>query len=191
MNDLAFYFVEGWQHIISLNALDHQLFIVTLAAIYLINNWKQVLLLVTAFTIGHAITLALSLYNIIHINEKLIEFLIPCTIIVTAIFNFTKKDFNTKSLQLNYFFALFFGLIHGLGFANSIRFMMAKNQSIGWSLLGFNAGLEAGQILIVVMILLGSYLVVNKGGFSRKWWIYGLSGWALLLSLKFAIERIP
>lgn len=191
MNDLAFYFVEGWQHIISLNALDHQIFILALTAIYLIQNWKQIIILVTAFTIGHTITLALSLYNIIHINEKLIEFLIPCTIIVTAIFNFTKKDFNTKSLQVNYFFALFFGLIHGLGFANSIRFMMAKDQSIGWSLFGFNVGLETGQLLIVACILLASYLVVNKAGLKRKWWVYVVSVLALVLSIKFAVERIP
>lgn len=191
MNDLAFYFKEGWQHIISLNALDHQLFIITLAAIYLINNWKQVLILVTAFTIGHSITLVLSVYEILNVNQKLIEFLIPCTIIVTAIFNFTRKNLETKKVQLNYFFAFFFGLFHGLGFANVIRFMMAKNQSMGWSLFGFNAGLEAGQILIVAIILLGSYLVINKAGINRQWWIYGLSGLALILSLKFAIERIP
>ena len=191
MNDLAFYFVEGWQHIISLNALDHQLFVVTLAAIYLIQNWKQILILVTAFTIGHSITLALSLYNIINVNEKLIEFLIPCTIIITAIFNFTKKDFDTKSLQLNYFFALFFGLIHGLGFANTIRFMMAKDQTIGWSLLGFNVGLEVGQILIVAIMLLASYLAVNKAGLKRKYWVYTLSSITLIFSIKFALDRIP
>ena len=191
MNDLAFYFVEGWQHIISLNALDHQLFVVTLAAIYLIQNWKQILILVTAFTIGHSITLALSLYNIINVNEKLIEFLIPCTIIITAIFNITKKDFDTKSLQLNYFFALFFGLIHGLGFANTIRFMMAKDQTIGWSLLGFNVGLEVGQILIVAIMLLASYLAVNKAGLKRKYWVYTLSSITLIFSIKFALDRIP
>ncbi len=192
MNDLAFYFKEGWQHIISLNALDHQLFIIALTCIYLLKNWKQVLILVTAFTIGHSITLALSIYNIIQANEKWVEFLIPCTIIITAISNFLKKDYdNIKSLQLNYFLALFFGLIHGLGFANSIRFMMAKDQTIGWSLLGFNVGLEAGQVLIVIMILVASFLVVNKARVKRKWWIYSLSALALLISLKFAIERIP
>lgn len=191
MNDLAFYFVEGWQHIIGLNALDHQLFIVTLVAVYLLKDWKKVLILVTAFTIGHCITLALNLFDVIDINEKLIEFLIPCTIIITAFFNFFKTNNHSKNLQLNYFFALFFGLIHGLGFANTIRFMMAKDQSLGWSLVGFNAGLEAGQILMVIIFLLISFLVVDMAGLSRKWWIYSVSGLALLLALKFAIERIP
>ena len=191
MNDLAFYFVEGWQHIIGLNALDHQLFIVTLVAVYLLKDWIKVLILVTAFTIGHCITLALNLFDVIHVNEKLIEFLIPCTIIITAFFNFFKTNNHSKNLQLNYFFALFFGLIHGLGFANTIRFMMAKDQSLGWSLVGFNAGLEAGQILMVIIFLLISFLVVDMAGLSRKWWIYSVSGLALLLALKFAIERIP
>ncbi|MCY7293644.1 MAG: HupE/UreJ family protein [Ferruginibacter sp.] len=191
MTDLAFYFKEGWQHIISLNALDHQLFIITLAAIYLLKNWKQVLILVTAFTIGHSITLALSVYNILRINEKWVEFLIPCTIIITAIVNFTKKDFDEKKFNLNYFLALFFGLIHGLGFANTIRFMLAKNQTIGWSLFGFNIGLEVGQIVIVSIVLLASYLAVNIAGLKRKWWVFALSSFAFIISVKFAVERVP
>ncbi len=191
MNDLAFYFKEGWHHIISLNALDHQLFIIALSAIYLLKDWKQVLVLVTAFTIGHSITLALSIYNIVHANEKWVEFLIPCTIIITAIFNLTKKKFDQQKLQLNYFLALFFGFVHGLGFANTIRFMMAKDQQIGWSLLGFNVGLEIGQILIVVITLLAGYLIVSIAGLNRKWWVFILSIITLLIATKFAIERIP
>ena len=191
MQDLGFYFEIGWQHIIAWNALDHLLFVLALSAIYLISNWKQVLVLVTAFTIGHSLTLALSVYNIISIDDKWVEFLIPCTIVVTAVLNLREKDYEPKSLRLNYFLALFFGLIHGMGFANAIRFMMAKDQSLGWSLVGFNAGLEAGQILMVIIFLLISFLVVDMAGLSRKWWIYSVSGLALLLALKFAIERIP
>jgi hypothetical protein len=191
MNDLAFYFKEGWYHIISLNALDHQLFLVALAAVYLFKNWKQVLVLVTAFTIGHSVTLALSVYNVIHANDKWIEFLIPCTIIVTAVFNFTKKDYDTKKLQLNYFLALFFGFIHGLGFANTIKFMLAKDQTIGWSLFGFNAGLETGQIFIVTIILFSSYVAISLAGVKRKWWVYCLSAVTMVLALKFSVERIP
>ena len=191
MNDLAFYFKEGWHHIISLNALDHQLFIIALSAIYLLKDWKQVLVLVTAFTIGHSITLALSIYNVAHANEKWVEFLIPCTIIITAIFNLTKKKFDQQKLQSNYFLALFFGLIHGLGFANTIRFMMAKDQQIGWSLLGFNIGLEIGQILIVGITLMASFLIVSLAGLNRKWWVFILSIITLLIATKFAVERIP
>ncbi len=191
MNDLAFYFKEGWQHIISFNALDHQLFIVALVAIYILKDWKKVLVLVTAFTIGHSLTLALSIYDVIRANEKWVEFLIPITIIITAIFNFFTKNFNKESLQLNYFFALFFGFIHGLGFANSIRFMLARNQQIGAGLLGFNLGLEAGQIVCVALILLSAYLVINIAGLKRTWWIYTLSTVTILWAVKFAAERIP
>ena len=191
MNDLAFFFKEGWQHIISFYALDHQLFIIALAAIYILKDWRKVLVLVTAFTIGHSLTLALSIYDVIRANEKWVEFLIPITIIITAIFNFFTKDFKKESLQLNYFFALFFGFIHGLGFANSIRFMLARNQKIGTGLLGFNLGLEAGQIVCVTIILSSAYLLINIAGLKRTWWIYTLSTITILWAVKFAVERIP
>ena len=191
MNDLAFYFKEGWHHIISLNALDHQLFIVALSAIYILRDWRKVLVLITAFTIGHSLTLALSIYDVIRANEKWVEFLIPITIIITALFNFFVKDFNTKNLQINYLFALFFGLIHGLGFANSIRFMLARNQKIGSGLLGFNLGLEAGQIVCVTIILLTAYLFINIFRLKRTCWLYSLSLVTIIWGVKFAIERIP
>jgi HupE / UreJ protein len=203
MGDFSFYFKTGWRHIISWNAMDHLLFILALAAIYLLKNWKQVLVLVTAFTIGHSLTLALSIYNIVRVNDKWVEFLIPCTIIITAVFNILQKIYDTGNLRLNYFFALFFGLIHGLGFANTIRFMMARDQSIGWSLLSFNLGLEAGQIVVVLFILLISFVIVDKLNFllnqfittrftiSRKWWIWGLSFPAFAIAVKMALARWP
>jgi len=189
MNDLAFYFTEGWHHIISLDALDHQLFILALSAIYLLKDWKQVLVLVTAFTIGHSLTLALSVYDVLRINSDWVEFLIPCTIMITAVFNLFQKNFDKKSLRLNYFLALFFGLIHGMGFANTIRFMLAKDQKIGWSLFGFNVGLEAGQIIVVSIILLLSYLIVDKLRLKRRWWVIALSAIAFCIALKMAIAR--
>jgi hypothetical protein len=191
MQDLGFYFDLGWHHIMTWDALDHLLFVLALSAIYLIENWKQVLILVTAFTIGHSLTLALSVYDVIRVNNKWVEFLIPCTIVFTALFNLLQRNFKPRSLQLNYFLALFFGLIHGLGFANAIRYIMAKDQSIGWSLLGFNIGLEAGQITVVLCILLVSYLVVNKFKLKREWWVWGLSIIALIIATKMAWERFP
>ena len=191
MQDLGFYFDLGWHHIISWDALDHILFVLALSAIYLLGNWKQVLVLITAFTIGHSLTLALSVYDVIRVNNKWVEFLIPCTIVATALFNFFQKNYQPRSLRLNYFFALFFGLIHGLGFANAIRFMIAKDQNIGWSLFGFNIGLEAGQIVVVSCILLLSYLVVNKMKLKRKWWVWALSAMAFCIALKMVWERWP
>jgi hypothetical protein len=191
MNDLAFYFKEGWQHIISINALDHQLFILALVAIYLLSDWKKVLILVTAFTIGHSLTLALSVYDVVRVNSMWVEFLIPCTIMTTAVSNFFQKDMQQQKINSNYFFALFFGLIHGLGFANTIRFMLAKGQSMGWGLLGFNIGLEAGQIAIVIIILLCSYLAVSIIKIKQAYWIYALSAITFLWAVKFTLERIP
>ena len=190
MQNFGFYFDLGWHHIIAWEAKDHWLFILALAAIYLIDNWKQVLILVTAFTIGHSLTLALNVFDIVRVNSDWVEFLIPCTIVITALFNFFQTDFKPRSLRLNYFLALFFGLIHGLGFANAIRFMMAKDENIGWNLFGFNIGLEAGQIVVVAGILLVSYLVVDKAGFSRRWWVWLLSLFALVLASKMIWERI-
>ena len=189
MQNLGFYFDFGWHHIIAWDAFDHLLFVLALSAIYVIGNWKQLLVLITAFTIGHSITLALSVFNIIRLNNKWVEFLIPCTIIITAGFNFLEKDFKLKSLRLNYFFALFFGLIHGLGFANAIRFMIAGDESLGWSLFGFNVGLEAGQILVVGVILVVSFLIVNTAGLKRKWWVWSLSIVALVIATKMAWDR--
>ena len=137
MQNLGFYFDLGWHHIIAWDALDHLLFVLVLSAVYLIADWKKVLILITAFTLGHSLTLILSIVDMVRMSSGLVEFLIPCTIIITAAFNLWQNDYGSKSLQRNYFLAFFFGLIHGLGFANAIRFMMEKNGSIGLNLLGF------------------------------------------------------
>lgn len=190
MNDAELFFSLGWHHIISTTALDHILFITALSAIYIFRDWKKVLILVTAFTIGHSLTLALSVYDVIRINNKLVEILIPCTIVITAAFNFSQKDFIQKKIQLNYFFALFFGLIHGMGFANSIRFMLPRDETIAIPLLSFNVGLEAGQIVIVLLILLLSYLFITLVNIPRKIWVYLLSAVALIASIQMIVERL-
>lgn len=191
MSDFSFYFRFGWQHIISRDALDHQLFILALAAIYIIKDWKQVLILVTAFTIGHSVTLFLSVKEIITISSKWVEFLIPCTILFTAISNLFQKKFTPKTIRINYFLALFFGLIHGLGFANNIRMALASDQSLGWGLLGFNLGLEAGQIVVVLFILLLSFLVINVFKINRREWVIFASACAFSVALSTAIDRWP
>lgn len=191
MDDFKLYFGIGWEHIMSLSALDHLLFIAALAAIYLINDWKQVLILVTAFTIGHSLTLALSVYKIITVQDKWVEFLIPCTIVITAISNLFQKNFTPKSIRINYFLALFFGLIHGLGFANTIRFMLADDQNLGVGLFGFNVGLELGQIAVVSVLLLLAYIITKFLKIARRDWVIFLSAGVFSLALKIALERIP
>ena len=190
MRDFGFYFRLGWEHIISANALDHQLFIAALAAIYLLQDWRQVLILVTAFTIGHSLTLALSVLDIVRFPSNWVEFLIPVTIVITAFSNLFQKKFTSRSVSINYFLALFFGLIHGMGFANTLRFMLAKDQNLGWSLLGFNLGLEVGQIVVVLMILLIAHIIVNLIGVNRKEWVIFVSALVFGLAVKIAVERI-
>ncbi len=185
------YFKEGWRHIISLDALDHQLFILVLAALFTIRDWKQVLILVTAFTIGHSITLALSTLNIIQVPSEWVEFLIPCTIVITAAINFFRKDFTPKHIRWHYGLALFFGLVHGLGFANTLRFMLAKGENLFWPLLQFNLGLEAGQIVVVLIILLVAYLFIYLLKLNRRYWVWLLSAAGFIVALKIAMERVP
>jgi hypothetical protein len=191
MSDFAFYFGLGWHHIISADALDHQLFILALAAVYTFQDIKKVLILVTAFTIGHSLTLALSVLDVIRFSSTWVEFLIPCTIFITALNNVIQIGKKGLSTKINYYLALLFGLIHGMGFANSVRMMLAKDQSIGPGLFGFNVGLEAGQIVVVALILLFAYIFISLGRLQRRDWIFFISAGVFALALKMAIERLP
>jgi hypothetical protein len=191
MTDFLFYLQLGWEHIISSDALDHQLFILALVAIFSFKDLKKVLILVTAFTIGHSVTLALSAFDIIRFPSNWIEFLIPCTIVFTALDNLIFSKNVEKLIKLNYFLALFFGLIHGMGFANSVRMMLAQEQSITIPLFGFNVGLEIGQIALVIIVLSIFYLLSTFLKLQKKHWILLVSAPILVVSLKMAIERIP
>ena len=178
MSNFKVYFDLGLEHILDLNGYDHILFIIALAAIYLMRDWKKVLILITAFTIGHSVTLALSTLNYIIISAELIEFLIPVTIFVTALANLFKKEHQLKSsssMQLNYIFALLFGLIHGLGFSNYLKALLGKNSSIVMELLAFNIGLEVGQIVIVFCFLVISFIFIDLFGMKRRDWVLVVS----------------
>lgn len=191
MQDFLFYLHLGWEHIISLDALDHQLFILALIAVYSFNDWKKVLILVTAFTIGHSITLALSILDVFRAPSAWVEFLIPLTIVVTSLDNIIMKNQKQTLMRANYYLALIFGLIHGMGFANTARIMIAKSQNISVPLLGFNIGLELGQIILVFAILIILVIVLNIFKVNKKDWILFVSSGAFALSLKMALERIP
>lgn len=173
MSEFQLYFILGKDHILDYaNGYDHILFVVALCAMYLVRDWKKILILVTAFTIGHSITLALSTLNIVSVNPELIEFLIPLTIFITAFSNIFRQEENqsTLSLQLNYGYALFFGLIHGLGFSNYLKTLLGKDESIVTQLLAFNLGLEFGQIIIVAIFLTIAFILVDLFGRSRRDW---------------------
>jgi hypothetical protein len=162
----------GWDHILQRDGLDHKLFVIALASLYQLSDWKKVLILVTAFTIGHSITLALATLGVIPFNIELIEFLIPVTIFLTAFSNLFRKEYKiaTRKVQTNYLLALIFGLIHGLGFSNYLRTILGKNNEIASQLLAFNLGLEVGQIIIVAIFLVISFIFVDLFGVARRDW---------------------
>lgn len=191
MNDFGFYFKIGWEHIINLDALDHIFFIAALAAVYMLKDWKQVLVLVTAFTLGHTITLVLSSLDLLEISSSWVEFLVPCTIVFTALSNLFLKNFSSKAIKINYLLALFFGLIHGLAFANTLRMLLAQDQSFAWSMFSFSLGLESGQILIVFMVLLLAELSVGMWKVTRRDWVIFLSSAVMALALEMAAQRWP
>ena len=191
MQDFLFYLNLGWEHIISLDALDHQLFVLALIAIYSYSDWKKILVLVTAFTIGHSVTLALSILDIVRVPSAWVEFLIPLTIVLTALGNILTKSKKQSQNKTNYYLALFFGLIHGMGFANTARVMIAKSQSIALPLLGFNIGLEVGQIVIVLAILVLLFILLNIFKINKKDWVLFVSSGVFALALKMTLERLP
>lgn len=171
MSEFALYFGLGKDHILDyVNGYDHILFVLALCAVYLIGDWKKILILVTAFTIGHSITLALATLNIINVQTNAIEFLIPLTIFITAVANLFKKETEVSKtrIQINYVFALFFGLIHGLGFSNYLRALLGKQDNIVSPLFAFNLGLEMGQIIVVVIFLGISFILVELVKVPRR-----------------------
>lgn len=189
MQDFLFYFQIGWKHILSWDAKDHIYFITALAIIYSFQDWKKVLVLVTAFTIGHAITLYLSALDIFRFSVEWVEFAIPCTILITAASNlFIRSEKKTKGI-LQYLFALGFGLVHGMGYANYIRMMLSSNQNLVWSLFSFNVGLEMGQILVVGMVLSLKWLLAKYNLISANRLTIGVSVYISILSLILAVER--
>jgi len=190
MHEFWMYTQIGFNHIANLSGMDHILFVTALCIRYQLSDWKKWLILVTAFTIGHSVTLVLSVFNYLDFSTNLIEFLIPVTILITSISNmFVKKfSFNTK-FPVIYFFALFFGLVHGLGFSFYLKSLLGMQQNIAPALLAFNLGLEIGQILIVMAILVISFIFVTLLKAPRRDIILIVSGGILALSLQMAIER--
>lgn len=191
MQDFIFYLKLGWEHIISLDALDHQLFILALIAVYSYNDFKKILILVTAFTIGHSITLALSVLDVFRIPSDWVEFLIPLTIAITAFDNILMRNKQSRLMKMNYYLALVFGLVHGMGFANLARMTMASEQSIFMPLLGFNIGLELGQIVVVIAFMILFFILLKVFRVQKKDWVMFVSSGVFALAMQMCLERIP
>ena len=177
------YFTLGLDHITDPKGYDHIIFIIALCAIYRLSEWRKVAVLVTAFTMGHSITLALAALQIVTPQYNIVEKLIPMTILATAVYNVWKNKTSdrtettfSKSLNINYLFALFFGLIHGLGFSNYFRELLGTESDILAPLFAFNIGIEAGQLSIVAVILCVSFLAFNILKISQQSWTQFISG---------------
>lgn len=182
MSDFQLYLQLGFQHITDVNGYDHIMFVIALCSIYRMSDWKKLAVLVTAFTLGHSVTLALATLQIITYRSEVIEFLIPITILLTCIINFFHKSVEDtrfqkeKSSSLRYIMAMSFGLIHGMGFSNYLRSLLGKEESLLKPLLAFNLGLELGQLLIVLFTLMISYLMLDVFKVKKRDWNLILSG---------------
>jgi len=191
MNDFRLYFELGTDHILTWGALDHILFVAALCLRYGWKDWKKVAVLVTAFTIGHSITLALSALNYVHVPVKWIEFAIPLTIAATAINNMLQRSADQKKkLPVIYFFALFFGCIHGLAYASSFLDLEGREGLVP-HLFAFNLGIELAQLIVVAAVLLLSFALVDLLKISQSGWIRVASLTILAVSLNMAFQRFP
>ena len=205
MNSSLYYLKEGLTHISDIGAYDHILFVTALVALYSYKQWRVLFWLVTAFTVGHSIALALATFEIVKLNSALVEFLIPVTILLTCLQNvyklLSKKKFHVEQSTKNilkgeeekekfhvepnkstYLIILAFGLIHGLGFSNYLRFMLSSDETLTMPLLLFNLGLEFGQILILSMVLLLNFVSLNGLKIRQNNWSFAISTLVFLVT---------
>ena len=188
----TYHFTEGLNHIADLDGYDHIVFLIALCAVYEISQWRKVLILVTAFTVGHSLTLFFAGMDWVVIPSHIAEFLIPCTILLTALYNLRgtieprdRRPGRTGGKgRFKYFLALIFGLIHGFGFSNYFRMIRAdENQGFVADLLYFNLGVEAGQLVIVSILLLVASFSMGIFRFRQNAWTLFTSGIAAGISL--------
>jgi len=180
----------GINHVLDMNGYDHVLFLMVLAVPYVFKDWKRVLLLVSMFTLGHTLSLVLAAYEVVSVSGKLVEFLIPITILIAAVYNvFTagKKDRGTK-IGLLFFTTLFFGLIHGLGFAREFEMLSSLSENKLELLIEFAIGIEIAQVIIVFVVLFLGFLFQTIFRFSRRDWVMVLSAIVFGLVIPMVIQ---
>ena len=190
MHPFEFYLKLGFEHIANLNGYDHILFLVALCAVYNIRQSKKILLLVTAFTVGHSITLFMVSFDFFSIPTRVIKGLIPATIAITSLNNVLGNKQANKDFEIgkNYFLALFFGLIHGMDFSNYFKALIMSADEIIVPLFGFNVGIEVGQLLIVCFIIVMSYIFLNILKVKQLEWNIFISGATFGISTLSIIE---
>jgi hypothetical protein len=200
VSELAVFAQVGFRHILARDAADHILFLVALAAIYRGRDWKAVLWVISAFTVGHSVTLALAAAGISTAPVRVIEFLIPMTIIATGIETLIWREqvLAGRRARMRPWFAGLFGLIHGAGFAESLRGFLVDGIAV--PLLGFNLGIEAGQV--VVLLIAAVFLAgldralqaaprVGSEGRAFGLRVVGVSAVVTGVACVWAAERVP
>ncbi|MEQ8927147.1 MAG: HupE/UreJ family protein [Fulvivirga sp.] len=191
MEEFLLYMELGRDHIVDWNGLDHILFVIAISGLYSFKEWKRVVFLVTAFTVGHSVSLALATFEVLSFSTEIIEFLIPLTILLTALLNLFKKDTLYQNVKWNsYLLTLFFGLIHGMGFSNYLKHLLGTGNNIVVQLFGFNVGLELGQLFIVFCVLGSSFLFTELFSVNKRDWRLVLSSAIAGISLILTVEAI-
>jgi hypothetical protein len=193
MLDSFLNFLElGLYHIVDFSSYDHMLFLAIISVPYSFKDWKQLLVLVSFFTIGHTLSLLLGVYDVLNLKANLVEWLIPFTIIIIALYNiFTAgKTFNKSKSVIISCLVLFFGLVHGLAFANSFESMVKTGESQFLSILEFALGLELGQFVIIFCVLFFGFLGQTIFRFSKRDWIMVLSSIIIGLMIPLIISSI-
>lgn len=192
MDNFIFFFKEGLFHVLDWKAYDHILFLIALIVVYEFGNWKKILWLISLFTIGHTVSLILAAYKVVHVNSELIEFLIPLTILITAVVNIILSRGTSKATKtnINLFFALFFGLIHGLGFSTYFRMLIGSQEDKLLPLLEFALGVEGAQIIVVFIILILGFIFQKILRFSKKEWILMISSIVIGFVLPILIDSV-
>ncbi len=191
MQDSLIYFSMGLKHVLDITAYDHVVFLIALLIPYTFKDWKRVFLLVSLFTLGHTLALILSVFGIVSISVTLVEFFIPITILITALYHlFTAgKTAKKDSISFIILVTLFFGLIHGLGFSNYFNtIMVGSGMSKLVPLLEFALGIEAAQLIVVFAVLLFTYILQTFFRFSKRDWALVLSGCIIGVILPMILE---
>lgn len=197
MDQFWLWFSTGLEHILDWNGYDHILYVMVLCAMFSVKDWKKLLVLITAFTIGHSLTLAASVVNLFNVKQIYVEVLIPLTILLTCVVNICfrrrfdpvqrSKNYNYR---FNYILALCFGFIHGLGFSYLLKSMLGKEEHIAFPLLSFNLGLEVGQLVIVGFMLIVSVFLSRFTRIKKADFIFFISSAVFGIAFLLFIQRL-
>lgn len=192
MNDFWLLIKMGFQHVWDWQGYDHLLFLAALCLPFAVRQWKRLLGLVTIFTVGHSLSLVLATYGVVRVSMTWIEFLIPLSILIAALYNIVWAPKTTvKSALMPLVVTLFFGVIHGFGFASYFDLIKDSDSSLGLSLLAFALGIESAQVLLALLVLVLNVVALHVFTASRRDWLLVGSSIIIGILLPILIDRLP